>query len=101
MPGIIAEMAGYRKWTDPLLREAIDKPAASSRDKLHASLALLPTDRAPVAYVYGRLLDAGPDKVAVVRDALARHKSELLDKLWAVAVPAGKRVTKHNGCGRR
>ncbi len=85
VPGIIAEMAAYRKWTDPLLRGAIDKPAASSRDKLHASLALLPMDSTQVAYLYGRLLDAEPNKVSVIRDALARHKSELLDKLWTVA----------------
>jgi hypothetical protein len=41
VPAIVDEMAGYRKWAEPLLREAYDKAAAASRHKLHASLALL------------------------------------------------------------
>ena len=55
-----------------------------SRQKLHASLALLPVDATQVDYLYGRLLDAEPHEVPVIRDALAPHKDELLDKLWAV-----------------
>ncbi len=81
---IIDEMAGYRKWTDPLLREEYDKAAAASRPKLHASLALLPVDAGQVDYLSGQLLDAQPHEVPVIRDALAAHKDELLDKLWAV-----------------
>ncbi len=84
VPGIVAEMAGYRKGTDPLLREAIDKGASSSRDKLHASLALLPVDTTQVAYLYGRLLDAEPNRVAVIREALSPHKASLLVMLWTV-----------------
>ena len=84
MPAIVGEMAEYRKWTDPLLREEYDKAAANSRQKLHASLALLPVDATQVDYLYGRLLDADPHEVPVIRDALAPHKDELLDKLWAV-----------------
>ena len=56
----------------------------NSRQKLHASLALLPVDPRQVEYLYGRLLDAEPHEVPVIRDALAPHKDELLDKLWAV-----------------
>ena len=36
-------------------------------------------------YLYGRLLGAAPNEVPVIRDALAPHKDDLLDKLWAVA----------------
>ena len=85
VPAIIGEMSGYRKWVDPLLREASDKAAAKSRQKLHASLALLPVDATQVAYLYGRLLQAASNEVPVIRDALAPHKDALLDKLWAVA----------------
>ena len=46
VPAIIAEMCRYRQWTDPLLREENDKAGAYSRQKLHASLALLPVDSA-------------------------------------------------------
>ena len=60
------------------------KAAANSREKLHASLALMPVDFAQVDYLYGRLLGAAPNEVPVIRDALAPYKDALLDKLWAV-----------------
>ena len=41
-------------------------------------------DSTQVDYLYGRLLDAEPHEVPVIRDALAPHKDGLLDKLWAV-----------------
>ncbi len=81
---IVGEMAEYRKWTDRLLREEYDKSAPNSRQKLHASIALLPVDKTQVPYLHDRLLDAEPQEVPVIRDALAPHKDELLKKLWAV-----------------
>ena len=84
VPGVVGEMAEYRHWTDPLLREEYDKSADKSRQKLHASLGLIPVDGAQVAYLYGRLLDAEPHEVPVIRDVLAGNKDELLEKLWAV-----------------
>ena len=69
---------------DPLLRQEYDKAAANSSQKLHASLALLPVDPAG-PYLFDRLLDAQPHEVPVIREALAAHKDELLDKLWAEA----------------
>ena len=65
-------------------RCARPKPDKDARKQLHASLALLPVDATQVDYLYGRLLDAEPHEVPVIRDALAPHKDELLDKLWAV-----------------
>jgi formylglycine-generating enzyme required for sulfatase activity len=85
VPGVVGEMAEYRKWTDPLLRQENGKAANNPRQKLHASLALLPVDAAQVDYLYPRLLDAEPHEVPVIRDALVPHKGSLLDKLWAVA----------------
>ncbi len=90
VPDIIDKIAKYRKWTDPLLREEIDKAAAISRQKLHASLALLPVDAGQVAYLHGQLLDAEPHEVPVIRDALAPHKDELLDTLWAAVLMPDK-----------
>ena len=81
---IIEKMSEYRKWADPLLRKEYDKASANSRQRLHASLALLPVDATQVDYLYNRLLDAAPNEVPVIRDALAPHKDDLLDKLWAV-----------------
>lgn len=84
IPAIIAEMAEYRQWVDPLLREENAKAAANSRQKLHTSLALLPVGPGQVDFLGGRLLDAQPHEVPVIRDALAPHRDALLDKLWAV-----------------
>ena len=63
-------MTNSRQWTDPLLREENAKATTDSRQKLHISLALLPTDPSQVDYLYGRLLDAEPHEVPVIRDAL-------------------------------
>src|SRR5262249_55477133 len=81
VPPVIEEMAPYRQWTDPLLREVSEQ----SPQRLHAGLALLPVDPGQVDYLFGRLLEADPQGVLpVVRDALAPHKDRLRDKLWAV-----------------
>jgi serine/threonine protein kinase/formylglycine-generating enzyme required for sulfatase activity len=84
VPQVIGEMADYRHWTDPLLHEEYDKAADKSRQKLHASLALLRVDGSQVTYLYDRLLDAEPHQVPVIRDALASNKDDLLQELWAV-----------------
>src|SRR5947209_20596086 len=65
VPQVVGEMAEYRQWTDPLLREEMDKAADKSRQKLHTSLALLPVDGSQVPYLYDRLLDAEAHEVPV------------------------------------
>lgn len=90
VPAVVADMSSYRRWIDPLLRDAAAQAEASkdARKQLHASLALLPVDGGQVDYLYGRLLDAEPHEVLVIRDGLAWHKDELLAKLWvAVETP--------------
>jgi formylglycine-generating enzyme required for sulfatase activity len=84
VPSVVEEMSNYRKWADPLLRRENAGQALSSREKLHASLALLPVDTSQLPYLLDRLLNASPRELPVIRDALAPHKGSLLDKLWAV-----------------
>jgi serine/threonine protein kinase/formylglycine-generating enzyme required for sulfatase activity len=84
VPGIVDQMSGYRPWVEPLLEQESRNPTASPRHKLNASLALLPTDRAQVDYLFSRLLEAEPREVPVIRDALSAHREVLLDRLWAV-----------------
>jgi serine/threonine protein kinase/formylglycine-generating enzyme required for sulfatase activity len=87
VPAIVSEMAPYRRWLDRLLREANHQAELQQDDRkrLHTSLALLPVDASQVEYLKGRLLDAEPGNVSVIRDALAPHQAELVDWLWAVA----------------
>jgi serine/threonine protein kinase/formylglycine-generating enzyme required for sulfatase activity len=84
VPAIVGEMAAYRRWTDPLLNDEFQRAAPDSRQKLHASLALLPVDTSQGEYAFRRLLDAAPDEVPVIRDALAPHGDELRERLWSV-----------------
>jgi formylglycine-generating enzyme required for sulfatase activity len=92
VPGIIDEMEAYRRWTDPRLRDAYADAEAhhEARKQLRASLALLPADPCQVEYLYGRLFDVEPQEVRFVRDALARYRQQLLDRLWAVVKQPGK-----------
>jgi serine/threonine protein kinase/formylglycine-generating enzyme required for sulfatase activity len=86
VPAIVQEMAPFRHWLDRLLRQAHHEANVSqdARKQLHVSLALLPVDAAQVDYLCGRLLDAQPHEVPVLRDALAPYKEQLTDNLWAV-----------------
>jgi serine/threonine protein kinase/formylglycine-generating enzyme required for sulfatase activity len=85
VPAVVSAMAEYRPWVDPLLQQEHAQAATNSQQKLHTSLALLSVDPGQVTYLHGRLLDAAPHEVPVIRDALAPHKDALLDKLWAAA----------------
>jgi serine/threonine protein kinase/formylglycine-generating enzyme required for sulfatase activity len=92
VPIIVKDMESYRRWIDPLLRNASSDAEANkvARKQLHASLALLPVDPGQVDYLSGRLLDAQPHEVPVIRDALAPHKDGLLDNLWSVVLTPEK-----------
>ncbi len=91
-PAVVKDMASYRRWVDPLLREAYTQAEANgdARKQLHASLALLPVDAGQVDYLYERLLIGDPQDVIVIREALLGHKGNLIERLWAVlANPKG------------
>jgi serine/threonine protein kinase/formylglycine-generating enzyme required for sulfatase activity len=87
VPTIVKDIAGYRRWLDPLLHDA-QIQAAQDKDRrrklLNTSLALLPVDASQVEYLYSRLIDAEPGEVPVIRDALAGHKEQIVDPLWTV-----------------
>jgi len=92
VPSLITEIDRYRRWADPLLREA--EAQAEPRQRLRASLALLPVDPGQVDYLSDRLLEAPAQDVAVLRDALAPHADAVKERCWAVvAQPAAS--TEH------
>jgi eukaryotic-like serine/threonine-protein kinase len=92
VPTVVEDMVSYRRWINQPLHEAYIRAEADqdARKQLHASLALLPVDGTQVAYLTDRLLDALPDEVPVIRDALAPYRQDLLEKLWAVALKPEK-----------
>ena len=85
VPDIIrAIKTSDRRWTDPELRQIGAEAAENSKEKLHASLALLPVEPGQAEYLYRRLLNANPSELPVIRKALDGHQAELVERLWAV-----------------
>jgi hypothetical protein len=82
--GIVGAMRGYRRWVDASLRGELERGSSGPRQKLHASLALLPVDATQVDYLFNRLLSASPSELPVLSDALSPHRSTLTPKLWSV-----------------
>jgi formylglycine-generating enzyme required for sulfatase activity len=80
----IRELAKHRRWADPMLRRVAAESDPDSRERLHAALALLPSDPGQVDYLVDRLLRADPRELAVIRDALRLHAAEAGPRLAAV-----------------
>ncbi len=84
VPDIVGAMGEYRQWVDFSLLSDLEKSRDDSRQKLHASLALLPVDASQIDYLFNRLLKASPSELPVLRDALRTHRTTLTPKLWTV-----------------
>jgi len=86
VPDIVGAMRDYRPWVDSSLRSELEERLDDSRQKLHASLALLPVDATQVDYLFNRLIKIkdSPSELRVLRDALQTHRSTLTPKLWTV-----------------
>jgi serine/threonine protein kinase/formylglycine-generating enzyme required for sulfatase activity len=83
-PKAIDDLNPYRRWADPMLRQLAADSAPDSRARLHASLALLPDDPKQISYLLDRLLQASPQEMVVIRDALRPYQDRINDRLWDV-----------------
>jgi len=98
VPGIVNDIAAYRKWADPLLKEEFDNAPDGSRQKLRTSLALLPVDPGQVDYLFDQVLvQRNPEANPVIRDSLLAYKEAVVGRLWAVLdqperSPDGQRI---------
>ncbi len=90
VPAIVEEIGAYRSWMGDKLEREFAAPDADAKQKLHFSLALLPVDKGQADYLGTRMLDADPWDVAVLRDSLAPHKEQLVERLWSVAERTAK-----------
>jgi len=84
VPSIIKQLSGSRRWADPQLHRQLRESESSSREYLHASLALLPDDPSQVDYLCGRLLSASSAELPVLRAALLPYQSRVAPKIWSV-----------------
>jgi serine/threonine protein kinase/formylglycine-generating enzyme required for sulfatase activity len=82
VPDIVGAMRDYHQWVDPSLWSELNKRTDDSRQKLHASLALLPVDATQVEYLYSRLIKSTLTELPVLRDALSPYRATLTAKLW-------------------
>jgi hypothetical protein len=92
VPAFIDALNEDRQWSDPLLREIFEKAPEGSQQKLHASLALVAIDPRQADYLFGRLLDAQPHELPVIRDALGPFQAKFNEQLWQIAAqpPSGQ-----------
>jgi hypothetical protein len=84
VPQIISQLSSYRHWAAPRLKALVRSTDDTSREKLHASLALLPVDASQLPFLEKRLLVASPTELMVIRDALKPHRATLVPKLWTL-----------------
>jgi serine/threonine protein kinase/formylglycine-generating enzyme required for sulfatase activity len=85
VPTIVQDMAPYRRWLDPLLKDAYEQAEMDHdyRMSLNTSLALLPVDASMVKNLRYHVLGESNDR-AVFLDALAPHRAEVVGWLWAL-----------------
>jgi eukaryotic-like serine/threonine-protein kinase len=86
VPGVVVELKPFRRWIDPLLRQAYAEAtgAETSQKQLNAALALLPVDDMQLPYLRDRLLRADAQDISVIRQSLAGHKDTLVAECWRV-----------------
>ena len=82
VPKIIAELSPYRHWANPLLREMMTAAPAVSKEGLRGSLALLAVDPSQAEPLRRALLDAEPQEVLVLREALRPYREQVVGRLW-------------------
>ncbi len=81
---IIEQLLRYRRWAKPRLLHLLGESAETSRDQLHASLALLPLGHSQTHYLYDRLLNADPLELPVIWKLMRENDQARVDRLWKV-----------------
>ncbi len=89
VPRLINRLATLRFWANPLLHRILETSGVDSKERLHASLALLPVDDGQVEYLYQRLLKTDPPELSVLREALSPYREVLVERLWGVLEQSG------------
>jgi hypothetical protein len=82
VPGLVGKLPGYRRWADARLRLHLGEAPPDSKERLHASLALLPVDNGQIDYLSGRLLKGEPQEVLAIRQGLWPYRERVGGRLW-------------------
>ncbi len=73
LPELLTEMDGLHGSVAPRLVQVLQDESSTPKQRLHASLALLPHDSGQVKYLKQRLLTAEPGELFVLRAKLSSH----------------------------
>ena len=84
VPGIVEQMAPYRRWVEQPLRVRLARSAPNSQEALHYQLALLPDDPAQVGPLAGQVSAAHPEDIHVILKAMEGRESTVIDQFWDV-----------------
>ena len=84
VPAIIKDLQAYGSIAEPKLRQLREDAQATSKQRLHASLALVRHDAKQIPFLTEQLLTATPQQLVVIRLALADHRAEATARLWEV-----------------
>ena len=79
---LIGELSDYRQWAIPQLQKVANDKSADSKERLHASLALVGDDPSTVDYLVDRLLAGKAEEVPVIVRFLSPFKDHLNERLW-------------------
>ncbi len=87
VPNLIEGLKPFREEIVPQLREMLQQPDLSEKERLRMSLAMLmiAEDEGQAAYLCDRLLTAEPAELVVIRDGLRPHRDKLAANLWWIA----------------
>jgi serine/threonine protein kinase/formylglycine-generating enzyme required for sulfatase activity/tetratricopeptide (TPR) repeat protein len=88
VPNIIAGLTPFRSVVDPYLRDLQGRSGLNERERTRVALALLPVDDSVLPFLRERMLEAEPEEVIVLRDALSSHGEVLKADLWKEAADA-------------
>ena len=82
VPGIVDDLGPFRWWANPALRAAADDSSRSTKERLHAQLALLPAGLVDPESLIDPLLVAPPEKFRAILDMLSPHRQRVSAMLW-------------------
>lgn len=82
----VQDLESLRRWANPKLERTFEAGDPTSREKLHAGIALLPVTDRPVDYLRQQLLRSGPKELMVLRQVLKSRADQVQDHLWKLVL---------------
>ena len=82
-PLISNDLPPHRRWgADAALRAVANDEKADPRERLRASLAMLPVDTTQIGYLKARLLDCSMETFPTIRSSLDPYLNDIAEGLW-------------------